>query len=153
PPLHRRRFLTATAAAAGLSALTVAGAADNPNERVRLAVMGVHGRGKDLIRGFSALDGVEVACLCEVDDNVVPAALKAVNERQKQAPRVERDVRRVLQDKTITALAVAAPDHWHALATVWACQAGKHVYVEKPISHNVVEGRRMVEAARRHKCV
>src|SRR5262249_30091260 len=73
--------------------------------------------------------------------------------RQKRPPRVERDVRRVLQDKAVTALVIAAPDHWHALATVWACQAGKHVYVEKPISHNLVEGRRMVEAARRHKCV
>src|SRR5262249_59467865 len=70
--------------------------------------------------------------------------------RQKRPPRVERDVRRVLEDKALTALVIAAPDHWHALATVWACQAGKHVFVEKPISHNLVEGRRMVEAARRH---
>ncbi len=152
--LHRRRFLTASAAtAASLSALTATGAAAQPNERVQLAVMGVNGRGKDLLRGFSALDNVEIACICEVDDNVVPAALKAVNQRQKRAPRVERDIRRVLQDKSITALAIAAPDHWHALATVWACQAGKHVYVEKPISHNLVEGRRMVEAARRHNRV
>src|SRR6185369_15204649 len=86
-----------------------------------------------------------------VDDNVVPNALRAVNARQQQAPRVERDVRRALEDNTITGLVVAAPDHWHALATIWACQAGKHVYVEKPISHNIIEGRRMVAAARRHR--
>ncbi len=153
PTPTRRRFLTASAAtAASLSALTAAGAAQ-ANERVQVAVMGVNGRGKDLIRGFSALENAEVACLCEVDDNVVPAALKAVNARQKRAPRVEKDVRRVLEDKNITALVIAAPDHWHALATVWACQAGKHVYVEKPISHNLIEGRRMVEAARRHNRV
>jgi predicted dehydrogenase len=150
PSLNRRRFLTGSAATvASLSALTAAGAAQ-ANERMQLAVMGVNGRGRDLIRGFSALENVEIAYVCEPDDNVVPRALKQVNARQKRPPRVERDVRRVLQDKNLTALVIAAPDHWHALATVWACQAGKHVYVEKPISHNVVEGRRMVEAARRH---
>src|SRR5205823_4910683 len=72
---------------------------------------------------------------------------------QKSEPKVEKDVRKVLEDPSITALVVAAPDHWHALATVWACQAGKHVYCEKPASHNVVEGRRMVEAARKHNRV
>jgi len=154
PELHRRRFLTASAAtAAGLTALTAAGAAGRPNERIQIAVMGVRGRGRDHIRMFSALDDVEIAYVCDPDDNVVPAALKAVAARQKRPPRVERDVRRVLQDKAVTALVIAAPDHWHALATIWACQAGKHVYVEKPISHNLVEGRRMVEAARRHNRV
>ena len=76
--------------------------------------------------------------------------MKAVNQRQKQQPRVVKDIRKVLEDKNVTAIAVAAPDHWHALATIWACEAGKHVYVEKPVSHNLVEGRRMVEVARRH---
>jgi predicted dehydrogenase len=76
-----------------------------------------------------------------------------VNAKQKRTPKIEKDVRRVLQDKNLTALAIAAPDHWHALATIWACQAGKHVYVEKPISHNLIEGRRMVEAARKYQRV
>jgi predicted dehydrogenase len=152
PAADRRRFLAASAAAT-LAAATAAGAAEAPANRVRLAVMGVHGRGLALLRGFSSFPDVEIAYVCDPDDNVVPAALRAVNARQRQAPRVERDVRRVLQDRDVTALAVAAPDHWHALATVWACQAGKHVYVEKPCSHNVVEGRRMVEAARRHRRV
>ncbi|HMF18905.1 MAG TPA: gfo/Idh/MocA family oxidoreductase, partial [Gemmataceae bacterium] len=105
--LPRRRFLTTSAAS--LAAITAAGAADKPNERVRLADMGVRGRGRDLIRGFSELADVDVVTLCEVDENVVPAALKAVAGRQKQAPRVEKDIRRVLQDKNVTALAIAAP--------------------------------------------
>jgi predicted dehydrogenase len=151
PAPTRRRFLAASAAT--LTALGAAGAAQRPNERIQLAVMGVNGRGRDLVRGFSALPDVEIAYLCEVDDNVVPRALKAVAARQKRAPRVERDLRRVLQDKNLTALVVAAPDHWHALATIWACQAGKHVYVEKPVSHNVFEGRKMVEVARKHNRV
>jgi predicted dehydrogenase len=76
--------------------------------------------------------------------------VKLVNEKQKREARVEKDFRHALDDKDVTALAIAAPDHWHAPATVWACQAGKHVYCEKPASHNLIEGRRMVEAARKY---
>jgi predicted dehydrogenase len=93
---------------------------------------------------------VEVTHLIDPDESFVPAALAVVKKKQSAEPRVETDVRRVLDDKSVTALVVAAPDHWHALATVWACQAGQHVYVEKPVSHNLVEGRRMVQAARKH---
>ncbi len=147
----RREFLqTSAASVASLSALAAAGAADKPGEKHLLAVMGLHGRGKDLIRGFSAFDDVEIVYVCDPDANVVADALKAVNPRQKREPKVEKDVRKVLEDRDVTALVVAAPDHWHSLATVWACQAHKHVYVEKPVSHNVVEGRRMVEAARKY---
>jgi predicted dehydrogenase len=152
--LTRRHFLTASAATATtLSALTAAGAADKPNDRVVLAVMGVRGRGLDHLRGFAAFKDVEIAYVCDPDQNVVARALKEVAARQKKVPRVEKDVRKVLQDRTVTALTIAAPDHWHALATVWACQHGKDVYVEKPISHNLREGRKMVEAARKYKCV
>lgn len=152
--VNRRSFLaTSAAAGAALSAQAYAGAADRPNERITLAVMGVHGRGRQLLATFSALPNVQIKYICEVDSAVVPRALKSLNARHKQRPRVEADIRRVLQDKELTGLVCAAPDHWHALATVWACQHGKHVYVEKPVSHNVVEGRRMVEAARRHNCV
>jgi predicted dehydrogenase len=151
PSLDRREFLKTAAAAAGtLSALSAARAADKPNDKIVLAVMGVHGRGRDLLRGFSAFADVEIAYVCDPDENVIPAALKVIDPKHKTTPKVEKDVRRVLEDKDVTALVVAAPDHWHALATVWACQAGKHVYVEKPISHNLVEGRRMVEAARKY---
>jgi predicted dehydrogenase len=148
PSLDRRRFLHASAAT--LSALAVAGAADKPHDKIVLAFAGVHGRGRDLLRGFSSFEDVEVAAICDPDQNVIANALKAINARQKRTPQVVKDLRRVLDDREVTALVVATPDHWHALATVWACQAGKDVYVEKPISHNLIEGRRMVEAARKY---
>src|SRR5262249_2945634 len=153
PSIDRRAFLKSSAAAATLSAVNFARAADKPNEKVVLAVMGVKGRGQGHIRGFSGFEDVEIAYLIDPDENVIPNALKCVNERQKTPPKIEKDVRKALDDKNVTALAIAAPDHWHALATIWGCQAGKHAYVEKPISHNIVEGRRMVEAARKYKRV
>lgn len=143
PGLTRRAFLAGTAA---LTAAAYARAADGPNDRVRLAVMGVRGRGRDLARSFVKCDGVEVVTLVDPDETLFPKAVKEL----PTAPKLEKDVRRALEDPSVTALVVAAPDHWHALATVWACQAGKHVYVEKPISHNLVEGRRMVQAARKY---
>jgi predicted dehydrogenase len=149
--LDRRHFLrTSAASVTVLSALSAAGAADKPQEKINLAVLGVHGRGRDLLHGFSALDDVEIAAVCDPDDNVIPNALKAVNARQKRTPKVVKDLRRIFEDRDIHAVAVATPDHWHALAAIWACQAGKHVYVEKPVSHNLIEGRRMVEAARKY---
>ena len=104
--VNRRRFLTTAAAAGGLSALGAARAGDKPNERIVLAVMGVNGRGRDLVRGFSAIDNVEIAYLCDPDDNVIGRALKSLAPRHKGQPRHERDIRRVLQDKTVTAIAV-----------------------------------------------
>jgi predicted dehydrogenase len=152
--LDRRRFLQSSASSlAALPALTAAGAAARPNEKITLAIMGVRSRGRDLTRGFAGFEDVEIAYVIDPDENVVAPALKEAEKRQKRTPRVEKDVRKVLDDKSVTALAVAAPDHWHALATVWACQAGKHVYCEKPASHNLVEGRRMVEAARKYERV
>lgn len=151
--MNRRRFLqTSVAGAASLSALTVSGAANQPNDRIRLAVAGVRGRGRGLISGFSALPNVEIAFLCDPDANVISGAMEKV-KNQKQLPKVEKDFRKVLARDDIDALVVATPDHWHALATILACQQGKHVYVEKPISHNIVEGRKMVEAARKHNRV
>jgi predicted dehydrogenase len=149
--LDRRGFLkTSAASVAALSAVTASGAADKPHEKMNLAVLGVRGRGRGLLSGFSSFDGVEIAAVCDPDENVVAEALKSINARQKRTPKVVKDLRRVFEDRDIHAVAIATPDHWHALATIWACQAGKHVYVEKPISHNIIEGRRMVEAARKH---
>src|ERR1700687_5227372 len=88
-----------------------AGAADQPNEKIVAAVMGVRNRGKDLVGAFSAMKDVEIACLCEVDENVVPAAQKVLAGRQRRAARVEKDIRRVLDDKSINAVIIAAPDH------------------------------------------
>ncbi len=154
PRMDRREFLGTSARAAGVAAgvATLAVATLPPSEQLQLAVMGVNGRGKALASEFASIPAARVAVLCDVDERVIPGVAKIVEEKQGGSPpRVEKDVRRVLEDKSIDALVIAAPDHWHALAAVWACQAGKDVYVEKPISHNLVEGRRMVEAARRYK--
>jgi predicted dehydrogenase len=151
PAPTRRRFLASSAATVStLSALTASAASQKPNEKVVLAVMGVKGRGLGHVQGFSAFEDVEIAYICDPDENVIPRALKELAQRQKKVPKVEKDVRKVLQDKNVTALTIAAPDHWHALATIWACEAGKDVYVEKPISHNLLEGKRMVETARKY---
>lgn len=152
--IDRRKFLRdSTQTALAFSALTAAGAAAEPNERIRVAVMGIRGRGKQLAAGFAGLENCEVAYLCDVDDGVIEPAVKSVEAKQKRLPKIEKDIRRLVEFKDVDALVIAAPDHWHALATVWGCQNGKHVYVEKPISHNITEGRRMVEAARKYNRV
>jgi predicted dehydrogenase len=150
--LDRRTFL----GAAGLA--SIAGAyrrvqADGANDRVRIAIIGVRSRGVDLAREFAKNQGAEVVALCDIDDANFARPVKAVESITGKAPRTEKDFRRLLDDKSIDAVAVATPDHWHALMAVMACQAGKDVYTEKPASHNVVEGRRMVEAARKYKRV
>lgn len=148
--VSRRHFLGQVGgAAAAISSASFASAADSPNDKVNVAVMGLRGRGRSLASLFAGLKDVRVAVLCEVDERLVPATVKSLAEEGHPEPRVEKDVRRVLEDRSIDALVVAAPNHWHALATIWACQAGKDVYVEKPCGHNIIEGRRMIEAARK----
>ncbi len=144
----RRLFLGVagtTALGASLPRRVWAGSA---GERVRVAVVGVNGRGIDLARMFSKAENAEVVAICDVDSRVVGKAVGIVEEATGKRPRVEGDFRRLLDDAEIDAMAIATPDHWHAPMTVMACQAGKDVYVEKPASHNVIEGRRMVDAAR-----
>jgi predicted dehydrogenase len=157
--VHRRRFLkTSIASVAGLSALSYARAADTPSDKVVLALVGigstvpgsVGGRGRQLLRPFSSFKDVDIAYLCDIDENFFPFGQKLLTAAERREARVEKDLRRVLEDKNVDGVVVALPDHWHALATIWACQAGKHVYVEKPASHNLTEGRRMVEAARKY---
>jgi predicted dehydrogenase len=144
--IDRRTFL----GAAGVLAVAGRFAQAAPSERVRVAVIGVRGRGAELAREFARNAGSEVVALCDIDDASFAKPLKGLEEIGGKAPRTEKDFRRLLDDKAIDAVAIAAPDHWHALMTVMACQAGKDVYCEKPVSHNVVEGRRMVEAARKY---
>ncbi len=123
------------------------------NDRVRLAFMGTNGRGSDLIRGFAALPDAEIAAVCDVDERAVGKGVQAAGAGAGRTPNRARDVRRVLEDRNIDALVIAAPDHWHAPATILACAAGKHVYVEKPASHNPREGELAVAAARRFRRV
>jgi predicted dehydrogenase len=160
-PLDRRLFIRNTAAlAASLAAIREApavarpdddGKPAGPNDTLRVAVCGVKSRGMEHIAGWSAVNDVRITTICDVDLNMTGPARKAVAFRYGSDPKVVQDLRRVLDDKSVDAISIDTPNHWHALATIWACQAGKDVYVEKPVSHNVTEGRRMVEAARKHQ--
>ena len=148
----RRDFLKTAATTASASALSGITFLTRPervfgaNDRVRVAVCGVKGRGKDHMDAFSHVPNVELAALCDVDDTVL-------NKRRSEAggsPRTFTDVRRLLEDQSIDAISIATPNHWHALMAIWACQAGKDVYVEKPCSHNMWEGRQLVRAAQKY---
>ena len=148
--IDRRTFL----GAAGAVALAGRFARSAPaSERLRLGVVGVRGRGGELAREFAKRADTEVVALCDIDDAAFTKVAPEVEKIAGKAARTEKDFRRLLDDKEIDAIVNATPDHWHALVAVMACQAGKDVYTEKPASHNVVEGRRMVEAARKYKRV
>jgi predicted dehydrogenase len=123
------------------------------NERVTLAVIGTRGQGNGHIRTWSRgkdTMNVRLKTICDVDELLYPERVKAVLDATGEAPKTEWDMRRVFEDKEIDAVSIATPNHWHALATIWACQAGKHVYVEKPATYGVFEGRKMVDAARKY---
>ncbi len=122
----------------------------SPGETITLAVMGVNGRGSDLAKEFVKFPNVEIAVICEVDDRVVSKGLAAVASKQTRIPKVEKDIRKVLEMKDVDALVVAAPDHWHAPAAIMGLAAGKHVYSEKPACHNPYEGELLVAAAQKH---
>ena len=162
--LPRREFFADTAklaaAMAAIPGMNVVAAPEGddgdikpggPNDTVRMAVCGVNGRGREHISGWSHLKDVRITTICDVDLRAAGRGAKMVEQKSKSAPTIVQDIRRLLDDKAIDAISIATPNHWHALATIWACQAGKDVYVEKPVSHNVSEGRRMVEAARKHE--
>ena len=160
--LNRREFLnTASTLAAGGLAMNLAsrvhagGGEDSKKERppVKVAIMGVNSRGKQLLPTFVSFPEVEIAYICDPDRDTIPSAVKIVEDAGKSTPKIENDFRVALDDPGVTALVCAAPDHWHALATILGCQAGKDVYVEKPCCHNPIEGQRMVAAARRHNRV
>jgi predicted dehydrogenase len=160
---NRRDFIKKTAlgtagVSVGLSAFSASsyGRILGANDRLNMAVIGLRGRGKDLMDDFTALygEGVSIKTVCDVDTQFFDAAIQRIAEKQGgQKPDPVQDMRKVFEDPEIDAVAMATPNHWHALGTIWACQAGKHVYVEKPSSHNIWEGRKMVEAARKYKRV
>ncbi|MBI3836900.1 MAG: Gfo/Idh/MocA family oxidoreductase [Planctomycetia bacterium] len=150
----RRAFLRQSALMAGTLATSAvspaARAADSPQEAVVLGVIGTNGRGAALAGSFAALGGARIAYVCDVDERVIDKAVSAVAVKQDQAPKRVGDLRRIFDDATVDAVVIATPDHWHAPATILACAAGKHVYVEKPASHNPREGELMIAAARKH---
>lgn len=152
----RRRFLAASGVAAGAVAVpALASTSASANERIRVAVIGLGGRGRVSHCGalieLAKEQNVEIAALCDCDENRTAQAAAEVERRTGKRPATFFDERKLLDDKSIDAVSLATPNHWHALETIWACQAGKDVYVEKPGSHNIFEGRKMVEAARKYR--
>lgn len=145
---NRRNFLQTTAAI-GVASLSGIAWPHSANNRVRIGIVGVHGRGRDLARALSRLDGAEIAALADVDSRLLPERAEEVEKLTGKRPETVQDFRRLLDDPAIDALLLATPDHWHALGTIWGCEAGKDVYVEKPTSHNMNEDRLMIEAADR----
>ncbi|MBX9584343.1 MAG: Gfo/Idh/MocA family oxidoreductase [Gemmataceae bacterium] len=145
PVPDRRTFL---GAAGGLAAVPRLSA--SANTRLVVGVMGMGTRGPALARAFAALPNTEVAYVCDVDAARVGQAADALAKDGRPRPRAVADFRRVLDDKAVDAFVCAAPNHWHAPASILACAAGKHVYVEKPCSHNPREGELLVAAARKH---
>lgn len=156
-PLSRREFVKASSLgiSAGLAAATVLGgapaqAARGPNDKIVVGLIGCGGRGTADATRFKNLPNVEVAYVCDVDDARRMAAMKALDVPSAGAV---SDMRRVLDDKAVDAVIIATPDHWHSPASILACDAVKHVYVEKPISHNIREGRLLVDASARNKTI
>lgn len=125
-------------------------AKDSPGDRVVLGIMGVNGRGAAIAQGMMAADNAQVGTICDVDTRAAIRVGDLVGEKQGRKPKVVGDFRRILDDPDIDVLVIAAPNHWHAPATILGCAAGKHVYVEKPCSHTPAEGEMAVAAARKH---
>jgi predicted dehydrogenase len=162
--MNRRAFLTKTAAATAALAMRPARAhaRQSANETVNVAIIGLRGdnkghptwtergRGLDHYEHLSRIPNVRITHVADIDERHFKSSLPFAIEKWGGDPKPETDFRRLLDNRDIDAVTIAVPDHWHALMTIWACQAGKDVYVEKPISHNIVEGRRMIEVAGRH---
>ena len=148
-PTSRRNFLKGTAVAGSFAIATNAKSYANivgSNESLQMGVIGFRGRGKALISSIDQAKGAKLVGLCDVDRKV----LSDFRAKDKDLIR-EEDVRELLGRDNIDAIASATPNHWHAIVTCWASDAGKHVYIEKPISHNMMESRKIVEAAQRNK--
>jgi predicted dehydrogenase len=152
--ITRRNFLKQTSTVtAGLAVLGGANrlrAAKGPNDKVLIGVCGFHNKGMDHLKSYLSLPNVEVAYVCDVDSHMLDKGLATVIAKQQRKPKAVKDMRRILDDPEVDAISLAIPDHWHATATLMACQAGKHVYVEKPDAHNAHEGELMVAAARKY---
>ena len=151
---NRRRFLQASLAAGATFAISgtkSSGKILGANDRVRVAVAGLHGRGRSHYGAYAKMKDVEVAYVVDPDSRQFARAISEIKNISGTAPKPIGDVREVLDDKELNVVSIATPNHWHSLMSIWACQAGKDVYVEKPLSHNIHEGRKLVEAARKYK--
>lgn len=153
--MHRRTFLKRTGAAVGGTlaaglAPSVWSAVPEANSNIRVAIIGLGNKGKQHIEVFSKLEGVRLAAICDVDPKRLVEQVEKLKARHLQ-PLAVTDARRILERDDIDAVVVSAPNHWHALIGIWACQAGKDVYVEKPISHTIAQGEALMKAAKKHE--
>jgi predicted dehydrogenase len=150
----RRSALLSAAVAAGTPLVATADEKatkpESANERLKVAVVGVKGRGMNHVGGFNGKSNCEIVAICDCDEAVIGSAMNAVKKVRGEEPKYYKDIRKLIEDKSIDIISIATPNHWHALAAVWAMRAGKHVYCEKPATHNVHEGRLMVTAARKY---
>ncbi|HUS04767.1 MAG TPA: Gfo/Idh/MocA family oxidoreductase [Bryobacteraceae bacterium] len=144
--MNRRTFLTASAAIA-TAGRPILGA----NDRINMAVVGVRSRGRNHLSEYATLPDSRVGAVCDIDQAVAERAVPFTEKLQGAKPKTYLDIRKLLEDKEIDGVSIATCNHWHALATIWACQHGKDVYCEKPSSHNIFEGRKQVDAARKYK--
>ncbi len=143
--MNRREFLESAALASGLEARSWAA-----SDKVNAAIVGVGSRGSDHVRNFGRRGDMNLVAVCDVDTAQTERAVQAYYTARNVRPKTYQDLRKLYEDKDVDAVVICTPNHWHALAAIWACQAGKDVYVEKPVSYNPFEGARMVAAARRH---
>ena len=155
--INRRHFIKSSALAVGgfplIANTKAAPRAIGANDRIRIAVAGLNGRGKSHIGGFLGQKNVEIAYVIDPDKQVLSRTVESLKGRGQKNVKGVTDVRKALEDKDVDALTVAAPNHWHSLMTIWGAQAGKHVYVEKPMSHDVLEGRIAVAAQEKYGVV
>jgi predicted dehydrogenase len=151
--LNRREFMMGSVGAAASLAVLPQHKSRAAGEKIIMGVMGLGGRGTYLAEKFAGRPDVEVAYLCDPNTRRFARAREVVEEAQEKRPKMVQDFRKILDDSSVDALINATPDHWHGLGTIMACQAGKDVYVEKPMAHNIFEGRKMIEAARKYKRV
>ncbi len=153
--ISRRALLKSAAASSVFPLFTIGGTKSSgqilgANDVIRVGVAGIHGQGRAHIEQYIGLPGCQVTHLIDPDARLFESRSKMVQDKWGHRPKCFQDLREALNDKEFDAISIATPNHWHSLATIWACQAGKDVYVEKPLSHNITEGRRCVEAARRY---
>ena len=149
----RRNFIKKTAAASSATFLApsiISASVFGANDRINASVLGINGRGKNHISTLMTQKNVQVVNLCDPDMNLLKLRQKEFKNKYKKDVSLEQDLRRVMDNKDIDVVSIASPNHWHSLSVIWACQAGKDVYVEKPGSHNIFEGRKMVEATQKY---
>ncbi len=149
--IDRRRFFKSTGKAVAAISAASYSRVKGANDRISVGVIGLRGRGKSHIQAYTDNAEAEVTALVDIDQAVLERAAASTRKVQNRKPAEYSDFRKMLEDKSIDAVSIATPNHWHALMTIMACQAGKDVYVEKPASHNIFEGRKMIEAARKYK--